>query len=178
MDTGQLLDDAGLITPQTLLVVTSQSGASGEVTELLDRHADGRLPHAALVGVCDDERSPLARAADLLGPLSSGAEATGRTRSYLNSLAVHRLLRAAFSGEDLAYASSTELDDAAPATQDVLDHVDLATFDAGAAHHPSRRLGSVDDSCDNAEAESLIELYPTGCTRPGRAGGSASTTSS
>ena len=37
IDTGQLLDSPELLTPDTLLIATSQSGASGEVVELLDR---------------------------------------------------------------------------------------------------------------------------------------------
>jgi glutamine---fructose-6-phosphate transaminase (isomerizing) len=43
IDTGRLLDSPELVTPGTLLVVTSQSGASGEVVELLARRASGRM---------------------------------------------------------------------------------------------------------------------------------------
>src|SRR3981081_1372175 len=36
VDTGQLLDTPELVTPQTLLVATSQSGASGEIAALFE----------------------------------------------------------------------------------------------------------------------------------------------
>ena len=101
IDTGQLLDNDTVLDAGTLLIITSQSGASGEVTELLERRQAGRVAPAALVGVADNESSPLARAADLFIPLHSGPEATVSTKSYLNTLAVHRLIRATFTGRDL-----------------------------------------------------------------------------
>ena len=143
VDTGQLLDNERLVTPQTLLIVTSQSGASGEVTKLLERRREGRIARAALVGVTNDDQSPLARAADHLLPLHSGAEATVSTKSYLNTLGVHRIIRAAFSHEDLDHVRSAELNDAAAAVQDVLSRVDLTDAAATAARHPRRRLAYV-----------------------------------
>lgn len=142
VDTGQLLDNEGLLTPQTLLIVTSQSGASGEVAELLDRRAN-RTARGVLVGVTDDEDSPLARAADLIVPLHSGKEATVSTKSYLNTLAVHRLLRAAFSRQDTARVQASELVDAADAVQDLLSRVELAEPASAVARHPARRLAYV-----------------------------------
>ncbi len=108
VDTGQLLDTPALVTARTLLVVTSQSGASGEVVSLL---GSGPRP-ATLVAVTNDGASPLAAAADLVVGLHSGAEATVSTKSYLNSLAAHDLLAAALTGtapEDLlAVAKAVE----------------------------------------------------------------------
>jgi glucosamine--fructose-6-phosphate aminotransferase (isomerizing) len=85
VDTGQLLDSPRLITPGTLLIVTSQSGASAETVAMLDSVART----ATLIAVTNDPASPLARQADALMPLHSGAEATVSTKSYLNSLAAH-----------------------------------------------------------------------------------------
>ena len=59
VDSGQLLDSPRLITPDTLLVVTSQSGASGEVAALLDPGGDQPLVPRAVVGITNDNGSPL-----------------------------------------------------------------------------------------------------------------------
>ena len=147
IDAGQLLDDGGLITPDTLLVATSQSGASGEIAELLARRKTGRITPGAVVGITDDITSELARAADVLLPLHSGPEATVSTKSYLNTLAVHRLLQAAFAGQDAASAQRiqrVEFADAADAVQTVLDDAELIAELTQAAReiatHPARRL--------------------------------------
>jgi glutamine---fructose-6-phosphate transaminase (isomerizing) len=94
VDTGQLLDTPELVTAGTLLIVTSQSGASGEVVSLLQ---SGPRP-ATLVAVTNDSASPLAAAADLVVALHSGDEATVSTKSYLNTLAAHDLLTAILTG--------------------------------------------------------------------------------
>ena len=61
IDTGQLLDSPRLITPDSLLVITSQSGASGEITALLDPAGDQPVRPRAVVGITNDAGSPLAR---------------------------------------------------------------------------------------------------------------------
>ena len=92
VDTGQLLDSPHLITPSTLTIITSQSGASGEVAALIDR--DHRTQASTLISVTNDPSSPLGRGGDALLRLHSGDEATVSTKSYLNSLAAHqRVLR-------------------------------------------------------------------------------------
>lgn len=96
VDTGQLLDSPQLITEGTLLVITSQSGASGEIAALLCS-AEGRHPSRplAVVGITNESASPLGLASDAVIRLHSGPEATVSTKSYLNSLAAHQqLLRA------------------------------------------------------------------------------------
>jgi glucosamine--fructose-6-phosphate aminotransferase (isomerizing) len=128
VDTGQLLDTPALVTGRTLLVVTSQSGASGEVVGLL-----GATPRpATLVAVTNDGASPLAAAADLVVGLHSGTEATVSTKSYLNSLAAHDLLAATVTGtapEDLlAVAKAVEQ------AGDVSALAPLAAAHAAAAH--------------------------------------------
>ncbi len=142
VDTGQLLDTAELITERTLLVVTSQSGASGEVVELLGRRDSGRVAAATVLGVTNDAGSPLAKAADVFVPLHSGPEATVSTKSYLNSLAVHRLVQAAFAGED-ADAARREAGAAAAVVQEIIDTVDVTAPATTAARHPHRRIAYV-----------------------------------
>ncbi|MBO0982671.1 SIS domain-containing protein [Rathayibacter sp. SD072] len=99
VDTGQLLDTLDLVTPDTLVVVTSQSGASGEVTALLERRGANFTP-GAVIGITADPESPLARAADATLLLRSGDEATVSTKSYLNTLVAHALLVAILTGEE------------------------------------------------------------------------------
>jgi glucosamine--fructose-6-phosphate aminotransferase (isomerizing) len=89
VDTGQLLDSPDLLTPTTLLVITSQSGASGEIAALLDPEA-ALTSGCTVVGITNDPDSPLGRAADILVELHSGPEATVSTKSYLNTLAAHQ----------------------------------------------------------------------------------------
>lgn len=104
-DTGDLLESTGLLTERTLLVATSQSGASGEMVELLDRISGGGARAGAVLGVAAVEDSPLALRSDAFVPLRSGAEATVSTKSYLNSLVVHRRLVDAFLGTDVTAAA-------------------------------------------------------------------------
>jgi glucosamine--fructose-6-phosphate aminotransferase (isomerizing) len=99
IDTGQLLDSARLITPATLLVITSQSGASAEITALLSPAGDEQLRPAAVIGITNETGSPLARRSDAVLELRSGAEATVSTKSYLNSLAAHQLLLHVLTGD-------------------------------------------------------------------------------
>ena len=173
VDAGQLLDNDNLITPETLLIVTSQSGASGEVVELLTRRAAGRMAAAKVVGIADDEQSPLAHAADVFLPLHSGPEATVSTKSYLNTLAVHRLIRAAFSAENLEQVRGGELDDAATAVQAVIDSLDLAESAAATAEHPGRRLAYVGagDSAGTALFSALITKESAKIAAEGYIGG-------
>lgn len=96
VDSSQLLDSPELITPGTLLVATSQSGASGEVVALLE--ADNRP--GALIAVTNNPDSPIAAAADAAILLDSGDEATVSTKSYLNTLVAHDRLIATLLKED------------------------------------------------------------------------------
>jgi glutamine---fructose-6-phosphate transaminase (isomerizing) len=89
---------AGLVTTDTLLWITSQSGRSAEVTALLDR-LTGRRP--AVLGFTNDPASPLAGAADAVIGLHSGEEHTVGTRSYVNSLAAHLRSAAAALGREI-----------------------------------------------------------------------------
>lgn len=89
VETAELLGPAGgLVTSDTLLWVTSQSGASAEVGALLDGLGSAR---PRVLGMTDDVDSPLGRAADVVVELHSGDERTVSTRSYVNSLAAAAL---------------------------------------------------------------------------------------
>lgn len=89
LPTGRLLEMRTLVTADSLLVITSQSGRSGEVVALLEQLE--RRPRT-IIGVTDSPASPLAAAADYVVLLCSGREATVATKSYVNTMAAfHRL---------------------------------------------------------------------------------------
>ncbi len=97
VETAELLGPAnGLITPNTLLWLTSQSGSSAEIQALLDR-----LPHrpAATLGVTNDPLSPLGTHADVVLELQSGPEHTVGTRSYVNTLVATAMAVATVLGQ-------------------------------------------------------------------------------
>jgi len=99
LETSELLHySLDLVTPDSLLWVVSQSGMSVEVQNLLDR-LEGRRPRAVLA-VSNDPHSSLAKDADILLELNSGAEFTVSTRSYLNTLAVMQLAVSQISSLD------------------------------------------------------------------------------
>lgn len=98
IDTSQLLDTPEVLQGRSLVIATSQSGESGEIVRLLEMRRSGKLQFAGLIGITEARLSTLASEADLFIPLGSGSEATVSTKSYLNSLAIHRLLSAAFTG--------------------------------------------------------------------------------
>ena len=96
VETTQLLDLAdGLVVPDSLLWLTSQSGESAETVALLDRI---RRDHVHVVGVTNNPDSSLGRGADTRIDLVAGHEATVSTKSYVNTLAVVRLVSASLTG--------------------------------------------------------------------------------
>lgn len=125
---GELLDSPGLLTSGSLLWITSQSGRSGEVVALLDRLGTS-IPRPRLVlGVTNDEASPLAGGCDVLIGLRAGAESTVSTKSYMNSLAAQHLLTTRLTGGPDDAAAETVADaadelEALPVPQDAIRSV-------------------------------------------------------
>jgi glutamine---fructose-6-phosphate transaminase (isomerizing) len=118
IETSELLGEAaGLITPNTLLWVTSQSGRSAEITALLDR-ISGLRP--AVLGFTNDPESPLAESADAVIELHSGTEQAVGTRSYVNSLAAHARATASALGRE----TPAEFSEAASRLAGYLSHWD------------------------------------------------------
>ena len=173
VDTGQLLDNEGLVTEDTLLVVTSQSGASGEVSELLERRAAGLLSPGAVVGIANDDDSPLARAADLFLPLHSGAGGDGQHQELPEHPRGPSPDPRRVRGEDLWQVRATELGDAATAVQAVIEGVDLSGVAAATATHPNRRLAYVGarDSAGTAQFAALITKESAKIAAEGYVGG-------
>lgn len=141
VDSGQLLDTPSLVTPETLLIATSQSGASGEIAALFDPVVSPVSPRS-VVAITNDPVSPLARSADAVIALYSGTEATVSTKSYLNTLAAHQRLVAAITDR-----RADDVDDTANLVEtfqapDVL--ADLATAHAAAADARLAFIGNRD----------------------------------
>lgn len=155
LDAGQLLDAPELLTEQTLVIATSQSGASGEVVELLERRRHGRTAWGGLIGITDVGASPLALAADVLLPLHSGPEATVSTKSYLNTLVVHHRLLAALRQGDPARAEQ-ELQATVQMVEqtlgDLTGQLDLSDLAQAALSPPGYRLVSIGKGDDAATA--------------------------
>ncbi|MAG37707.1 MAG: hypothetical protein CL878_15840 [Dehalococcoidia bacterium] len=90
-DTSELLHfGADGVSPQTLVVVISQSGETVEAVRLVER-LGGRAP---LVAITNDPDSSLAHAADVVLEIACGVEHSISTKTYTASLVVmHRLAR-------------------------------------------------------------------------------------
>jgi glutamine---fructose-6-phosphate transaminase (isomerizing) len=134
IDTGQLLDNARLITPATLLVITSQSGASAEITALLTPGDHSLVRPGAVVGITNAADSLLAGHADAIIELRSGPEATVSTKSYLNSLAAHQQLLQLLTADAtsaLAVTDTANLLEDLDALTDAADAVAAALTSAG-----------------------------------------------
>lgn len=89
IDLGELIHFApGLVTPKTLLWVTSQSGRTAELKSILDKN---RFKPACFLATVNDISSPLAQRADIILPIWAEVEKTVSTRTYLNSLVINQL---------------------------------------------------------------------------------------
>ena len=103
VSTAQLLALPELITSDSLLWVTSQSGESGEVVALVNGRGRARRPQT-LLAITNAPRSALAGAADIVVTLQFGTEATVSTKSYVTTLAAHERVMGALQHEDDASA--------------------------------------------------------------------------
>ncbi len=83
------------ITEDTLQVLTSQSGESGEIVSLIEK-----LPRTqCVVGITNDPNSTLGRRANFLLPMQVASELAVSTRTYLSSLVLTNLLTHALLGK-------------------------------------------------------------------------------
>ena len=101
LETSELVHHApALLTPDALVVAVSQSGASAEIVQLLERLA----PQAALIGITNTSGSPLARRSTALFLTRAGSETTVSCKTYISALAAQVILEAALTGCDPAAA--------------------------------------------------------------------------
>ena len=146
VDTGQLLDSPRLITERTLLVITSQSGASGEIAALLGSAERRELSRpGALVGITNEPASPLGLASDAVIRLRSGTEATVSTKSYLNSLAAHQQLLGALAGPATAPGSPADTAGLISDLSPVPAATELARVVTSASHPRVAFIGTRDE---------------------------------
>lgn len=84
------------ITSDTLLVLTSQSGESGEIVDILKN-----LPREqTVIGITNNPDSSLGRRADICLQMRVAPELAVSTRTYLASLVLSDMVAAALLGED------------------------------------------------------------------------------
>jgi glutamine---fructose-6-phosphate transaminase (isomerizing) len=101
VESGELLHYANsLITPRTLLWLTSQSGRTAEVVSLLEHSRTVNRP-AFILGMTNEPGSDLGRGADAALFLQAGEESTVSTKTYLNTLAIAHLTALCLCGESL-----------------------------------------------------------------------------
>ena len=86
-----------LFHPGACLVLVSQSGSSAEIVHILDE-VKGKVP---IIGVFNDETSPLAMQCDIPLPIFSGPQLACGSKTNLSSVAVLNLLASAVCGENL-----------------------------------------------------------------------------
>ena len=127
VETSELLPLADrLISPRTLLWLTSQSGESAEVVELLRAlPADGR---PTVVGLTNTPSSTLGPVAEVVVELHAGAEHAVSTRTFVNTLGAFALAFAAPMVDPVAHS----LDGTAAALDLWLESLDSAVGRAGA----------------------------------------------
>lgn len=98
VETSELLHyQRALITPDTLLILVSQSGYSAEVVKLLE----GLDPAAFVIGITNDTESPLAKRSQICLPIRAGKEETVSTKTYTCSLVALYLLASVLTDQDL-----------------------------------------------------------------------------
>jgi len=89
----------GLITPNTLLWVISQSGRSAELLHLV---SPGALPRPKLLlSLTNDLTSPLAYTSEIVLHINAAPEKTVSTRTYTNTLAISQLAALHLAGLDI-----------------------------------------------------------------------------
>jgi glucosamine--fructose-6-phosphate aminotransferase (isomerizing) len=94
-ETAELVDNLNILRPDTLLVVVSRSGQTGEVLRLLES-----LPaRARVLAVTNVEASPLAKRADLLLPMMAAGQVAVSTKTYTCTVAVLMYLAFAIAGK-------------------------------------------------------------------------------
>jgi glucosamine--fructose-6-phosphate aminotransferase (isomerizing) len=93
-----LMDTPELMSGNTLLWLTSQSGQSGEIIALLDSRQRHGGPRTVL-GFTNDASSALGQRSDVTFELRSGEEAAVATKSYANSLAANMRTLAVLEGK-------------------------------------------------------------------------------
>ena len=111
VDTAELIHHVpGLVTPRTLLWISSQSGKSAEIVSALS-FEQIRRP-AALLTTVNDLESPLSTATETFDglsarlPIHTMVEMTVSTRTYTNTLAINQLAALALLGNEIESARS------------------------------------------------------------------------
>jgi glucosamine--fructose-6-phosphate aminotransferase (isomerizing) len=151
IQTSRLLDTPEVIAGRTLLWITSQSGRSGEAIALLSKMPSRQ--NVTVVAMTNDAESPLARSADRLILLYSGAEASVSCKSYLNSLAWFHRAAAYFSGGSDVVAVGDIMDTARSLRSNSgTSPAEIEALSSRALAGPAPRLALIGTGADAATA--------------------------
>lgn len=125
--------ERGSITPETVLVLTSQSGESGEIVELIQK-----LPaEQTIVGLTNNPNSTLGRRADICLEMHVEPELAVSTRTYLASLVLSDMVATALLKQDWG-ATLTKFEEAVDVLEDFLkDHALMQQKIADFTGHPA-----------------------------------------
>lgn len=151
VDAGKLLDTPELITPDTLLWLTSQSGMSGEVVALLDKLQGERRP-ATIIGVTNGEDSELARHSDIVVALKSGSEATVSSKSYLNTLLAQQRILCALTGQSETALLADVTAFLPQIAEQIVDDAFVQPLTEALFSHPHPRVALIATGADGATA--------------------------
>ena len=97
IEAGRLLDTPELVSPDSLLIVTSRSGRCAEAVALVQKFDQTNRPKA-IIAITNDAASPLAESADCEILLRSPPEE--RSSGFLNTLAAHDYVATMILSED------------------------------------------------------------------------------
>jgi fructoselysine-6-P-deglycase FrlB-like protein len=97
IEAGRLLDTPELVSPDSLLIVTSRSGRCEEAVALVEKFDHINRPKA-IIAITDDAAGPLAENADCEILLRSPPE--DRSEGFLNTLAAHDYVASMILSED------------------------------------------------------------------------------
>ncbi|HMN11475.1 MAG TPA: SIS domain-containing protein [Bellilinea sp.] len=109
------------ITANSLVWIVPQSGNSVEIVKLLDHLQENRP--AAIIGTTNNPEGSLAKAADVVIPISAGDEFTVSTKTFTSTLALDQLAATKLLGNSLGDAV-TELEHCAEMIGEYLSNFD------------------------------------------------------
>jgi glucosamine--fructose-6-phosphate aminotransferase (isomerizing) len=113
-----LFDQPGRISNNSLIIMASQSGRSAETLGLLE-HLKRKNINPRLIGITNDQASPLAIEARYLIELQAGEENTVSTKTYMNTLYLAGYLAIRLQGKK----SSTWIEEGAKAAELMEDYL-------------------------------------------------------
>jgi glucosamine--fructose-6-phosphate aminotransferase (isomerizing) len=163
IDSSELLHyQLPLVTPETMLVLISQSGRSVETVRLIDVLNE----RAPILAITNNAEGPLAHHADTVLLMQAGAEATVSSKTYTCTLATQHLLATALTGGDVEaalrdlYAAADAMERALPLYRERAAEI-VARFDGAQTIMYLGRGASMASALCGALITKESSKYPT-----------------